>query len=261
MHNGDMSEHLAKIHRYPVKGLSAQELESADLTPGQGLAMDRRFAITHGATTFDVNAPVWRPKSNFLTLVRTERLAALQTEFDADTATLTVRRGPRVVARGRIDTPIGRSLIDQFLAAFLSGHVLGVPRLVEAPGTMFTDREEKLVAVINLASLGDLERRVVRQPVDCRRFRANLLLDGFPPWVENNWVGKVLAIGNARLAIVEPIERCAVTNINPTTGTCDLNIPQALHRGFGHARFGVYARVITGGTVAVGNTAAIVAPN
>ena len=41
---------LACLHRYPVKGLSEQPLDRVDLTPGEGLPHDRRFAITHGAS-------------------------------------------------------------------------------------------------------------------------------------------------------------------------------------------------------------------
>jgi uncharacterized protein YcbX len=32
------------IYRYPVKGLNAESLERVELSPGQGLPHDRRFA-------------------------------------------------------------------------------------------------------------------------------------------------------------------------------------------------------------------------
>ncbi len=40
---------VAAIHRYPVKGLDAEPLESVALAAGNGLPQDRRFAIFLGA--------------------------------------------------------------------------------------------------------------------------------------------------------------------------------------------------------------------
>ena len=71
-----METAVAKIYRYPVKGLSAQDLPEVVLSPGEGLPDDRRFAITHGASAFDPTAPEWRPKTDFLNLSKNERLAA-----------------------------------------------------------------------------------------------------------------------------------------------------------------------------------------
>ncbi len=48
---------------------------------------------------------------------------------------------------------------------------------------MFSDVPEKCLSLINLASLRDLER-VVRAPVDPRRFRANICFEGAPAWAE-----------------------------------------------------------------------------
>lgn len=50
---------VAAIHRYPVKGLDAEPLESVALAAGNGLAQDRRFAMVRGDTSFDPAAPRW----------------------------------------------------------------------------------------------------------------------------------------------------------------------------------------------------------
>ena len=47
-------------------------------------------------------------------LMPDERLAALDTDYDDSTCTLTIKRQGRVVARGRIDTQTGRTLIDRW---------------------------------------------------------------------------------------------------------------------------------------------------
>jgi uncharacterized protein YcbX len=243
---------VARLWRYPIKGLSAQDLASVELSAGAGLPHDRRFAITHGASTFDAAAPAWRPKTNFVMLARNERLAALETSFDEITQALTIFRAGRQVARGELSSVVGRTLIEQFLAAYLRGEIPGSPKLVEAPGHMFSDAEEKLVSIINRASVVDLER-VAKCPVDPRRFRGNVLLDGLPAWAEAEWVGRRVMIGGAQLVAVSRIARCAAINVNPATGVRDANLVRALFRGFGHEECGVYARVIAGGRVAVGD--------
>ena len=58
--------------------------------------------------------------------------------------------------------------------------------------------------------------------------------------------------------MTKPTQRCAPTNVDPETAARDMNIPQALKRGFGHVDMGVYAEVVTGGEVATGER--IVAP-
>ena len=243
---------IAEICRYPVKGLTGQSLQQVDLTAGEGLPLDRHFAIAHGASQFDPREPRWHPRQQFLMLARNARLATLETSFDAATGVLTIRRSGRQVARGDITTPLGRVLVNQFLAAYMGEEGLGAPKIVEAPGVMFTDCEEKLVSLINLASLRDIER-VARAPVEAARFRGNLMLEGLAPWAEFTWVDREIAVGDARLQVVERITRCAATEVNPRTGERDLNVPRLLRAGFGHVECGVYARVTTAGTVRRGD--------
>ena len=243
---------LAHIYSYPVKSLSASPLPAAALKPGEGLPDDRRYAIMHGASAFNPLEPEWQPKSNFVVLSRTDRLAALETFYDPATTTLTVRRGGRQVARGQIGTPLGRGLIDQFLAAYLKGAVPGTPRLVEAAGVTFSDKPERLVSIINAASVADLAR-VVKEPVNPLRFRPNLVIEGAAPWEETGWVGRTLDIGGTRLEIVEIITRCAAINVEPGSGSQSLNLLMTLERGYGHHQCGLYARVAGAGTLALGN--------
>ena len=243
---------VGQIYRYPVKGLSAQALPSVDLAPGQGLPEDRRFAIMHGASAFNPNEPEWQPKSNFVVLSRNDRLAALDTEYDAATTALTIRRGGRQVARGQIGTSVGRGLIDQFLAAYLKGDIPGTPRLVEAPGIVFSDVRDHWVSIVTAASAHDLER-VVKEPVKPLRFRPNLVIEGVAPWEESGWVGSTLRIGAVRLEVVTLINRCAAINVEPGVGGQALNLLLALERGYGHRHCGVYAQVVSGGRVTAGD--------
>ena len=69
--------HLARLYRYPVKGLSPERLDRVEVTSGETLPFDRAYAIENGPGRFDAAAPRHLPKVNFLMLMRDERLATL----------------------------------------------------------------------------------------------------------------------------------------------------------------------------------------
>lgn len=249
-----MTVTIDAIHYYPVKGLTAQRLDQTQLTAGECLPQDRRFAILHRATHFDPANPVWKPKTNFLALVRDEKLATLDAVYDPQTCLLVLHRNGKPVARGQIDTPTGRLLIDQFLSAYMDGGSAPGPyKLVESPGHHFTDIPDKAVSLINLASVQDIER-VAKAPVDPLRLRGNLHLAGLPAWAEMGWVGRRLAVGEAELEIFKTTTRCAAIEVNPGTGERDLALLKALKTGFNHAVCGIYARVVKDGPIRQGDT-------
>ena len=70
---------VTAIYRYPVKGLSAEQLDSASIRPGCCIANDRIYAIENGGREFDPEHPCHMSKIKFLMLMRNERLASLQT--------------------------------------------------------------------------------------------------------------------------------------------------------------------------------------
>lgn len=255
-----MSASVASIYRYPVKGLSAESLQSVGLGPSGRIANDRRFGLALGSTAVDSAKSSWMPKTSFLMLMRNERLAALGTTFDDATESLTIRRHGKAVTTGQLTSSVGRAVIEEFFAAYLGDESRGRPRIVEAEsGQAFTDCPEAFVSIINLASIRDLGR-VAGSDVDGLRFRANVYVHGLPPWVEFSWVGHDIAVGGVRFRIERRIGRCAATTVNPVTAKRDLNVPQALQRGFGHADLGVFATVIGGGTVALGDDVATIDP-
>jgi uncharacterized protein YcbX len=247
-----MAVTVTDICRYPVKGLSAEHLDRVALEPGEGLPHDRRFALAHGATTFDPHDPKWLPKTNFLMLMRDEKLAQLAVRFEPDSGELSIERDGRRVVHAKATEALGRTVIGQFIASFMAGSTRGAPRLIEAPGHNFYDSRGKYVSIVNLASVRDL-KRVVRQEVHPLRFRANVYIDGAPAWSEFGWTGQRIELGKAGLDVVGPIDRCAATNVNPETAERDLNIPLALQRGFGHIDMGIYAAVSTAGEAAKGD--------
>ncbi|MFA7430791.1 MAG: MOSC N-terminal beta barrel domain-containing protein [Rhodospirillaceae bacterium] len=246
---------VAALYRYPVKGLSPEALDSVALEAGAGVPGDRRFAIMHGSRGFDALRPSWLPGSAFITLNTHPRLAELTTRWIAVANTLTVERKNRQVARGDLTSAVGRAVLEEFFAAFLKEKGLS-PRIIDGNAIAFDDQREPLVSIISQASVHDVER-VAGRPLDLRRFRANVVIDGLAPWQEAGWVGQDIRIGDVRLQVVEEIARCGdnapALNVNPDTGQADIALPRLLTGGLGRETFGIRARVVAGGVITVGS--------
>lgn len=248
-----MRGNVTNLYRYPVKGLSADALTSVDVKPFEPLPFDRAWAIENGPGRFDPENPKHLPKICFLMLMRDERLASLKTTFDEASTSLTILRGGKSVATGNLSTRPGRQVLEQFFAAFMADSLRGPPRIVSAPGHTFSDTNSRCVHVINLASLREVQRATGRD-IDPLRFRPNIVVEDEQPWAEFNCVGTEIRIGNAKLRITKRTDRCAATNVDPETGTRDMDIPATLAREWHHLDFGVYAEVLEPGTISVGAT-------
>jgi uncharacterized protein YcbX len=253
------SAEITGLYRYPVKGLTPEPLETVALRPAETLPADRRYAIENGPSPFDPKAPAWLPKPYFLMLQRDEWLAALRTHFDDASHVLTICRGTDVVAKGDLETSGGRAAIEAFFASTFPERIKGPPKVLTSPGHSFSDVARKVVSIINLSSLAAIET-MVGFPVNPLRFRANIYVKGWPAWHEARLVDQTIAIGSARARVVKRITRCAAVNVDPDLGVRDLDIPQALMRRFGNVECGIYAEVIEGGTVGVGDTVAAEQP-
>jgi uncharacterized protein YcbX len=253
------SAQIASLYRYPVKGLSPEPLPQVGLGVGQTFPADRRYAIENGPSGFDPTDPTWMSKTNFLMLMRNERLAGLQTRFEDHSHLLTIREHGKVVAHGDLETADGRAAIEAFFAANFADQLKGPPKVISGGGHSFSDVAKKVVSIINLGSLTAIEN-MLGLPVHPLRFRANLYVSGWPAWREFELLGQTLAIGDARLRIVKRIVRCAAINVDPESAVRDLDLPPTLQRRLGHGDCGVYAEVIAGGSIGVGDAIAIEQP-
>jgi uncharacterized protein len=248
--------HVQAIYRYPVKGLSGERLSSVALNVGQTLPFDRAFAIENGRGTFDVAAPRHLPKTTFLCLMRNERLAKLETAFDVDTQTLTIETDDGVCVRGVLSTVEGRQAIEAYMARVMAADLRGAPRVVFAQGHSFSDVAEKCVHIVSAGSLRVLEADM-GVPLDPLRFRPNVIIEGLPAWAELDWIDRDIRLGEVTLRAFKRTVRCAATDVNPTTAARDARVPDALYGLLGHRDFGIYARVITAGTVREGDALAV----
>jgi uncharacterized protein YcbX len=251
----DSTAKIHSIYRYPIKGLSPDALTRTDLAIRQTIPGDRLYAIENGPSGFDPVHAAYLPKQRFLMLMRNARLAELRTAFDDTNHHLTVRYENREAARGDLRTAEGRAAIEQFLQEFCGPELRGPPKVLHAPGYSFSDVVRKVVSIINLTSVAELEN-VAGAPVHPLRFRGNLYVEGWPAWREFDLVNSEIAIGaRAKLKIVKRIVRCAATEVDPDTGIRDLAVPRLLMESYGHMDCGVYGEVIEAGPIAVGDIA------
>ena len=243
------------ILRYPVKGLSAEPMARVKLEPYQSLPGDRALAFARATAPFDPADPKHLPKAHFLMLMRDEVLARLSTRFEPARKHLTVAEGGVTLMDGSVTEAADRIRLETFFQEYLD--LPERPRLVESPGHMFSDRAEKVVSILNLASVRELGRRMESE-VDPIRFRANFHIEGLADWEEFTWPGRQVKIGTATVEVIDPIRRCAATTVNPATAERDLRIPTFLMENYGHMNMGIYARVVAAGEVASGDNLELV---
>jgi len=245
---------IETLYRYPVKGLSPERLQRAELPTEGYFPGDRLFAIENGVSGFDPAEPVHQPKIKYLMLMRNESLARLRSRYDDASADLVISQDGEEVLRAATGSEAGHTAITRFFERFMPDELRGAPKLLTAPSTYrFTDSRSGFVSIINLASVADLEQRLGR-PVDPLRFRGNLMVSGLAPWAENDLVGRDLSgPGGLQLHVIKRIERCAATNVDPETGARDMQIPKALMKNYGHVDCGIYCRIVAGGTLREGD--------
>lgn len=245
---------VAALYRHPVKGFTPEPLDAADLTAGGWFSGDRMWAVEAGPSGFDPGTPKQISKTAFAVLMRSAAVAKVLTRLDEASNTLSVSHPDGSALSVRLDDPEDRAAFADWLAPRLGDEVEGPLKLIPAgPDHRFMDSRNGFVSVLNLASVRDLESRM-GVPVDSRRFRANILVEGWPAWVENGWAEHDIGIGDTTLRGIKPIVRCAATHVDPDTGERDLDVCGALFQHYGHVLCGLYASIEAGGRIAVGDT-------
>jgi uncharacterized protein YcbX len=161
-----------------------------------------------------------------------------------DVVTL-IEPGPKRVEMRVVDGPWTEPLsrLARRPVRLARPHEVGAP--LTDPVTLLAD-----------SSLDRLEREA-GQAIDFRRFRMLFMLAGCTEHEEDTWAGRRVRIGAAIVRITGPTDRCVVITRHPETGKRDLDALRLI-RGYRPMRdkyidFGMFARVETPGSVAVGD--------
>jgi hypothetical protein len=249
-----MTGRIAALWRHPIKGFTPQALDAAELQAGRFFPGDRLFAVEDGPSGFDPAAPTWITKTRFAVLAKIAEVAKARTWYDEASGRLSASAPGAADFSAQLDQPAGQAAFAKWLSALLGDLAAGPLKVVAAPGHRFLDHPKGHVSIVSLASVRDLEVRLGRA-VDPLRFRANLYVEGWPAWAENDWTGRELALGPVRARMFAPITRCAAPGVDPVTAERDIDVTGELHRLYGHMLCGIYVHIIESGTVSVGDSA------
>jgi uncharacterized protein YcbX len=226
---------IKAIYRFPVKSMAGQALSSATLG-WHGLDGDRRFAFLR------FGVPGGFP---WLSATRFPRLLRYHPQGEDGPSRLPTR----------VLTPEGREL--DLRGAELReeiSEIHGAPvELTQLDQGIF---DEAKVSVIGQVTIDEIARES-GIPLEVERFRPNLLLETLEgkPFGEDDWVGKVLRLGEGSRAPAVHVYmrdvRCATITHDPVTTVSTPNVLRAVVR-LNDNNAGVYASVVGTGVVSVG---------
>ena len=258
------------LWRYPVKSMMGEELNSSEITE-RGLLGDRQFAVVDQATGKIGGAKNPRKWGNFFDF-RASYLEPPKRGAPISPIRITLPDGS-IVANDQADLEhilsraFGRNV--EFVGVRPEERPSGgvaeeywpdmdgldrrdtVTDFEMPPGTFFDSAVVHLLTTSTMDWLGEL---YPQGRFEARRFRPNIVVAtpgaGF---VENDWIGRTVEIGDtARLAITAPCSRCVMITLPQGDLPKDSGILRtaAQHNG---VNVGVYASVISGGTIRRGD--------
>ena len=228
---------VRELFLHPVKSMAATAVDSSWLG-WHGLPGDRRYAFRRST---DASGFPWLTASRLpeLLLYRPDgRDASSEEPLPTHVRT---PEGLRLELRG------------EELRAELSRRFSSEVELTRIDHGIF---DAASVSLIGSGTLLGLEREV-EQPMDPRRFRPNIVIEGpaLVPFGEDRWVGGTLVLGDDDLGAAVSVTmrdlRCVMINLNPDTATQDPSIMRTLVRlNENHA--GVYGTVVREGPLSIG---------
>jgi len=261
---------LTSLWRYPFKSMLGEELASAELTE-RGLLGDRTYALVDGSDGKVASAknPGKWPNLFFF------RAAFLETPHGigaAPPARITLPDGTvTTTSKGDANQVLSRARGREVTVATRERRATTVNAEEYWPDMEGLDHRDTVTdfalpdgtffdcATVHLLTMATLEQLGALYPggrFELRRFRPNLVVATAPDqkgFVENDWIGKTLRIGDrVRLNVTGPCPRCVMTTLAQGDLPKDPGILRTAAQ-HNHANVGVYASVARGGTVRRGD--------
>ena len=267
---------VQELLRYPVKSMGGEALDAATIGSG-GITNDRGWALQESATgkiasaknprafraLLDYAATVDGDSENAVVTITGPDDFSVQTSNAHHATALSEAIGRPVTLEraGDVDA-LYESEWPDMEGLVISNMSVDLPVAMSTEKTSFVD-----LAAMHLLSTASLHTLAALAPdaaVDVRRFRPNLVIDtgdatGF---VDTDWVGYEVELGaRVVLRITDNATRCVMTTLAQGSLPQDRNVLKTLavenQQEFGglgrSACFGVYAEVVTGGSVRVGD--------
>ncbi len=247
---------VESIYRYPVKGLSGESMASVVVNAGEVIPGDREYAFARAGVQFDPDQPEYLQKTNFLALVRDEKLAEFDTRLNPASKTLSIFQDRILVMEADLANAADCVEAAELFRDHLDMSPDNCPSIVRATGGTvghsFSDVPNKAISLIGLASVREFGEKI-GAAIDPLRFRGNINFDSDEAWQEFDWIDQELRIGDVILRAFKRTQRCAATTVNPTTAIRDINVPKKLHESYAHMDMGIYTEVVEGGEIKCGD--------
>lgn len=233
---------VVALYRHPLKGFTPESVGSLTVQADGRVSGDRvlAFRFADAATPEDRGGLDYWPKAKGLSLQDFPALAALRVSYDDARKRVRIEREGALGVEAGLD-PEGRdelvAAVTEFVLTTREGRRLQrpgrLPLVLVGDGetSRFQDRAR---GYVSLHSHGSTEALAgaLDAPVDDRRFRSNIVIDGVGPWEELAWSGEV-GIGDMAFRTQGPIVRCLATHANPDTGERDAKVLTTLTSAFG----------------------------
>jgi len=265
------------LWRYPVKSMMGEELNAAEVAD-RGLVGDRQFAVVDASTGKVAGAKNPRKWGNFFDF-RAAYVEAPQRGSKLPAVRLTLPDGMVVTSEQPdlaqvLSRALGREVA--FAEAQHDGESSGAQAEEYWPDMEGLDYRDTVtewelpagtffdLAVVHVLTTATIERLRALYPegrFEVRRFRPNIVVATAPDhqgFVENDWIGRTLAIGDeVRLRITGPCPRCVMTTLPQGDLPKDAGILRTAAQS-NEANVGVYADVVKSGTVRRGDHVTLV---
>ena len=265
---------VVSLWRYPVKSMMGEELNAAEVTE-RGVIGDRQFALRDRETGKVVGAKNPRKWGNYFAyraaFVEPPRIGStmppvritfpdgtIATSGEDDLGETLSRALGREVTIEEVQSRAGGAKAEEYWPDMEGLDYRDTVTDFDLPEGTFFD-----IGVVHLLTTATLDRLRALYPAgrpEARRFRPNIVVatgaeeQGF---VENDWVGHIVSIGDeVRMRVSRLCPRCVMITLAQGDLPKDSGILRTAAQN-NDANVGVYADVVKGGTVRRGDLVAV----
>ena len=272
---------VVSLWRYPVKSMMGEELNATEVTQ-RGLLGDRHYALMDSsngkvasaknprkwAKLFDFRATlaepprtgetippvhVALPDGTIVTSEQTDTNQILSNVLGREVTLETREPGQPEILETTLPNPWTPSLEEYWPDMEDLAHRDTITDEAVPEGTFF---DLAVIHILTTATIDRLREIYPQGRFEVRRFRPNIVVEpssdeeGF---VEDDWVGKTLVIGDeVHIDITEPCPRCVMTTLPQGDLPKDLGILRTAAQ-HNQVNVGVYGAVLQGGTIRRGD--------
>ncbi|WP_081773032.1 MOSC domain-containing protein [Bacillus sp. EB01] len=259
---------VASIWRYPVKSMMGEELNACEVTV-KGLLGDRAYGVIDNETGKLANAKNPKKWPNMFQY-RAKYIDQPQKDAAIPPVRITFPDGRWVDS---IDEKKDNLLSESFnrtvqlsspsaMDVQFEGYIPEEIEELDNKGTVFTRTSPEntffdidFVHIITTSTINYLRKLAPDSRIEPRRFRPNIIIEvpNVEAFVENDWVGKTLTVGDVQLKISQETKRCVMTTLAQGDLPKDPNVLRSIVRN-NAGSLGVYASVVKPGSIKIGDT-------